>query len=215
LKKILVLILGVFILSGCGQSEFDKNMDQGKEFLKSKQYDEAIESFNYALIDDPTNNDAKILLDKANTERIETNMKEMITKYKNDFKPLMIRYLGLVSQQSTEDLTVDIQQNRALDLIQLKKDTQFFIADYGEYQQIIDLHNNLINTIDYAEKCQNNIITLLKYVDESGVYLITQEDAETAQTEMAENKEQRDNYLNEFQKSFSALTTKYGVNIDG
>lgn len=214
MKKVLITLLSLIFIFGCGESEFDKNMSIGKEFLKNKEYEQAIASFNFALIDEPSNKDAKVLLKQSSDEKIEAEMKDMIIKYKSESKELMIRYLSLISQVISEDLTVDIQQTRGFDIIELRKDVLLFISEYNEYKQISEVCNNLLKSIEYAENVQNNIITLLEYMDESGDYTITEEDAQVAQNEMEVNKEQRGYYLEEYINTYSALTSKYGIDID-
>lgn len=213
-KKMLILLLSLIFISGCGESEFDKSMSKGKEYLKNKEYELAIKSFSYALIDEPSNKDAQVLLKQSSDEKIESEMKKMVVRYKDNSKELMIRYLTLISQQISEELTVDIQQTRGLDMIELRKDTLFFISEYNEYKQIVEVHDNLLKSIEYAEKCQNNIITLLEYIDGSGEYTISEEDALVAQNEMEVNKEQRGYYLEEYINTYSALMSKYGIDID-
>ncbi|MBB6672585.1 hypothetical protein [Cohnella nanjingensis] len=79
-KMILVLLTAAFLvlISGCGKSDFDKYMDQGKEQLRLEEFDEALKSFDNALIEEPTNKDAKALYDRAKKSFDDFNEKKNI-----------------------------------------------------------------------------------------------------------------------------------------
>ncbi|KAF6622959.1 hypothetical protein H6F38_28380, partial [Paenibacillus sp. EKM208P] len=178
------------MLVGCGQSEFEKNMNHGKEYLKSKQYSLAIDSFNNALIDNPSNSDAQTLLEKAKEDQIESTMKEKLTQYMNENKMIVVKYVLERKQQKIEDLTVEIQDEKLHRLIDIQEEERKLISKYQDYKSITDTHEKLLESISAAIDLQSDTVTLMKYVaDKPNDYQVSDEKASEAQANLKINSD--------------------------
>ncbi|MDG0057014.1 hypothetical protein MMB75_25645 [Paenibacillus sp. P2(2022)] len=204
----------IFMLVGCGQSEFEKNMNHGKKYLKSKQYSSAIDSFNNALIDNPSSSDAKTLLEKAKEDQIESTMKEKLTQYMNENKMIVVKFVLERKQQKIEDLTVEIQDDKLHRLIDIQEEERKLISKYQGYKSITDTHEKLLESISAAIDLQSDTVTLMKYVaDKPNDYQITDEKASEAQANLKTNSDLSNEKLRMYTDSLGELQTKYGVDI--
>ncbi|MCJ1220355.1 hypothetical protein MT396_09935 [Paenibacillus polymyxa] len=204
----------IFMLVGCGQSEFEKNMTHGKEYLKSKQYSLAIDSFNNALIDNPSSSDAKTLLEKAKEDQIESTMKEKLTQYMNENKMIVLKFVLERKQQKIEDLTVEIQDEKLHRLIDIQEEERKLISKYQDYKSITDTHEKLLESIAAAIDLQSDTVTLMKYLaDKPNDYQITDEKASEAQANLKLNSDLSNEKLRMYTSSLGELQTKYGVDI--
>lgn len=66
-KLLLFLTLVCFIFTGCSNKLAEKAIEQGKAAIASKEYNQALSSFQTALDEDKTNQEAKNLYDLVNT----------------------------------------------------------------------------------------------------------------------------------------------------
>lgn len=203
-----------FMLVGCGQSEFEKNVNHGGEYLKSKQYSSAIDSFNNALIDNPSSSDAKTLLEKAKEDQIESTMKEKLTQYMNENKMIVVKFVLERKQQKIEDLTVEIQDDKLHRLIDIQEEERKLISKYQGYKSITDTHEKLLESISAAIDLQSDTVTLMKYVaDKPNDYQITDDKASEAQANLKTNSDLSNEKLRMYTDSLGELQTKYGVDI--
>ncbi|MFD1706120.1 hypothetical protein ACFSCZ_05035 [Siminovitchia sediminis] len=77
MKKCVILILTGFILAGCGNSTYDKAMEQGKLALTNEEYEEAIAFFELALEEKPKDEEAKTAYeDLSALQQIEEQAKD-------------------------------------------------------------------------------------------------------------------------------------------
>ncbi|KAF6564486.1 hypothetical protein G9G63_10095 [Paenibacillus sp. EKM202P] len=204
----------IFMLVGCGQSEFEKNMNQGKEYLKSKQYSSAIDSFNNALIDNPSSSDAKTLLEKAKEDQIDSTMKEKLTQYMNENKMIVLKFVLERKQQKIEDLTVEKQDEKLHRLIDIQEEERKLISKYQDYKSITDTHEKLLESIAAAIDLQSDTVTLMKYLaDKPNDYQITDEKASEAQANLKTNSDLSNEKLKMYTNYLGELQTKYEVDI--
>ena len=89
---ILVIIILLFLLSACGQTKFDKSMRNGKDALQQGNYEESIKHFDTALIEKPTDEDAKLLMERARKELNKKQAIEILKKYQEDNSPNYAQY---------------------------------------------------------------------------------------------------------------------------
>jgi len=106
-------------------------MRQGKDNLINKKYQDAVTSFQYALIEEPQNKDAQILLEKANSELELYSAAQILDKYEKEINPLLDEYLPILNEYS--DYVAEEGK-----IIRLKH-----IEDMDKLQQIIESVDNI------------------------------------------------------------------------
>ncbi|MEI2284971.1 hypothetical protein [Paenibacillus polysaccharolyticus] len=81
MKKLCILVI-VILISGCSLfNQYEGYMSDAREYIRSKQYEKAIESLDNALIEEPNSKDAISLKEMA----LEQQQTEMDIKEKDDF----------------------------------------------------------------------------------------------------------------------------------
>lgn len=88
MKKFTVIVITIFILSACGQSEFDKYFDEGKDAFESDDYIAAKSSLESALEIEPGDKDAISLLNRVNyaLDKKEKEKKRQEEKEKHEIE---------------------------------------------------------------------------------------------------------------------------------
>lgn len=85
MKKILsLLIIFVILITACSSNPYDKYMRLGKDSLIDKEYKEAIEYFELALIEKPNDDDAQVLFDKSKALSIKEGKLVIFNDFIND-----------------------------------------------------------------------------------------------------------------------------------
>jgi len=76
-------LLALFLIGCAATSTFDTKMDEGREALKNKDYDTAINAFSVALEEKPDDKKAVKLKEKAEDKKLSAEIKSKLSKAKD------------------------------------------------------------------------------------------------------------------------------------
>lgn len=169
LRRITYIVFLCLLLSGC--SEYDSVMKQGKNALKTENYEEAVKQFNYALIEKPQDKDAELLLQQAqekyNTELAAKSIKE----YGDKIAPLMKRSFQVLSLDLSYDkVTAGDISKQIKDLNEIIRDLKDIGRSYDGNPNIKELHDILITSLEEQVSGLNMMIDLLPTLKENAEY---------------------------------------------
>jgi hypothetical protein len=145
LMKTVIIIFFIIILAACS-SKFDKYMTQGKELLVNKDYENALKQFELALIEKPSDADAKILRDQAKSGFDKVILDKKYTEYIKDNGKNFKTYVDLISAGSVDQNT---NFNEYIEKLRtVAKDTDFIRVKWLDTPQIIDVHKIFVDSIN-------------------------------------------------------------------
>lgn len=110
MKKIFILtLIFLTVLSGCGVSNYDKYMRNGKDALKEENYDEAMKQFDLALIEEPTNKDAIALKQRTEESVRARDYHKQIDRFLSDTTVIYeeLKSIGADYDTMLNNITVD------------------------------------------------------------------------------------------------------------
>lgn len=162
LKRIILPVVIILILSSCS-NQFDIVMRSGKNALKAEKYDKAVEKFEEALIEQPRDEDAKILLDRARKGLKKVKTIEQIDLYYTDIELQLNEfdeiYLKYSSEYFQDSLNNSITADESLDSEKLKRiliEVKILDSKYQGNSGLLDLNKTfieaIVNTIENLEK---------------------------------------------------------------
>ncbi|WP_413307890.1 lipoprotein [Bacillus sp. 1P10SD] len=154
MKKWILLLLAVLILSACTPKAYTESMDAGKAALEKENYTEAIDKFENALEEKETN-EAKNYLHAAES------MQESVTLYhKGDFDTATYKLKKLIRKKQTKKLISkqanalikEIQEARALsDSMKERIIKGKTLMDQNQYDQALDVFKEVSETIQFTD----------------------------------------------------------------
>lgn len=213
MKKIICIVLILF-LSACSFSEYNKLMENGKEYLKNGEYEKAEVEFSNALIEKPSSEDAKTLLSKAKNERIESSMKDTIKEYILENRNYVAQLLAIKSQD-IEQLTIDVQNTKHDDLLKIQGVSGKALNKYKEYTKITEVHKLFMDSLKYQIDAQSSILTLLdslsKYSDNE---IINDPKVIEAKNNMEEYYKLSNELIMKYSEELLSLQNEYGVILE-
>jgi tetratricopeptide (TPR) repeat protein len=154
MKKWILLLLTVMILSACTPKAYTESMEAGKAALEKENYTEAKDKFENALEEKETN-EAKNYLHAAES------MQESVTLYhKGDFDTATYTLKKLLSKKQSKKLISkqanalikDIQEAKALaDSMKERIIKGKTLMDQNQYDQALDVFKEVSETIQFTD----------------------------------------------------------------
>lgn len=141
MKKLVIVFLSllmIFGLAGCKESVSKKEMEQGKSYMESKEYDKALSSFELVLKDEPENKEAKIITDIINGYKSAKDNLE-----KKDVKGLRTSLDGISSEYNNYKIKDDIDK--------LKSELEKLEGIIANNDKSIKSLETLVNEKKYSE----------------------------------------------------------------
>ncbi|MCQ4085317.1 hypothetical protein [Saccharibacillus sp. JS10] len=211
--RLLFLISILFMATVACSSDFEKSMNAGKEALKQEQFEEALEHFNYALIDKPNDEDALDLKNRSIKEYKRMESKKNLDSFLADVQPLYDSLAEIDTDIKADPLKIDKnfaeknlekakEINDKLDLLYKKWEHSEFrdpfidlvIAD----ENIMSAYESVIDppVLHIEENDTSRAAAIQRYDIATGSYITT--DFKKYHTSMKSYK----NYINELQNYF-------------
>lgn len=154
MKKWILLLLTVMILSACTPKAYTESMEAGKAALEKENYTEAKDKFENALEEKETN-EAKNYLHAAKS------MQESVTLFhKGDFDTATYKLKKLLSQKATKKLInkqanaliKEIQKAKALaDSMKERIIKGKALMEQNQFAQALDVFKEVSKTIQYTD----------------------------------------------------------------
>lgn len=141
MKKVAIMFLSllmIFGLAGCKESVAKKEMEQGKSYVESKEYDKALSSFELVLKDDPDNNEAKTIIDIIKGYKSAND-----SLAKKDVKGLKSSLEGISSEYSKYRIKDDIDK--------LKSELETLESNIANNDKSIKSLETLLSEKKYSE----------------------------------------------------------------
>jgi hypothetical protein len=174
MKKLLTTIaLMLLIITGCGNGDFDKAMEEGKSALTNKEYTKALASFESALSEKKDDQEAKTLVEqtKAMIEAVKLKQETKLAEAMKSFEKIESTKNGsstLVEQAKEErKATLALMEenyNKELvegeELVSNKK--------YSEAKLILDKLVSEIKDNKDLEKYHTKALELIAKIDDAG-----------------------------------------------
>ncbi|MFD1776705.1 hypothetical protein [Paenibacillus rhizophilus] len=91
MRKMIILLFVAFFITSCAENSFDKYMRNGKDALIDKKFEDAINYFDLALIEEPNDKDAISLKERAEISLNKENDIKEFNQFKNDFDVIYIK----------------------------------------------------------------------------------------------------------------------------
>jgi len=162
-KLLLALLAFSFVFTGCGKSTFEKEMRSGKDAFHSGDYESAIKHFDTALIEEPSNEDAKILFEKAQSELLKKKTQAVLEEYQKENSSILFAYREVWVRRGTAERKElpGIQDIRDQEIINsLSKQAYALGEKYIDYPDIYEAHQDFVSSLQsYAsmfEELRNN-----------------------------------------------------------
>lgn len=154
---LIVIISFVLVVTACG-SPYESAMRKGKDAIHDENYEKAITQFEIALIEEPRDEDAKILLSTAKQKdqeikkiRDQLKAKEVITQYMDDMKTHISDFKNIQEERKKGGglfKKLDIKDQ----LLGIDKSLNKIISKYQDYNGIVTAHNYFSDAIDLMLK---------------------------------------------------------------
>jgi hypothetical protein len=103
----LIILCSLLILVSCGNSVLEK----GKGELKNGNYQEALEHFEDAKIDQPNNEDIDKLIEMTNSKINDTNFRADLKNYSIETVPYVLNLYTIYENMDFNNLTIEEIQN--------------------------------------------------------------------------------------------------------
>ncbi len=209
MKRIVhVSVLLLLFLFGCS-SEFDKSMKLGREALKEGNYVTAVNHFENAVIENPSDDDARILLQMAKDGYTKSTFVVRFEEYVLEMQPVISKYIDVMTYQGSSKTKEDVEY-----LKNIITDAEVVGVKYLKDIEINNAHKLL-------EESMNSLLNGLTRSVELRGTLINREKSETLTSaeEFLLNSipglmEESGSFLEEYIKELNKVKSKYNLNVD-
>lgn len=201
---ILIMMMLIAMISGCGSAEFNKAMESGKQALSEGKYDDAIEYFQKAVELKPNNEEAKKALDEATKKKDFKSYIEAIAPTMQSILEISTKWDSL-RQQSAQGLITDIEfgiqtMDLATRMRQAVEELESISLNLKE--PIKSIHELLISS---AEQNVNGFTEVIAAIDQGDYSKIT-----SANNYLSEARKYERQYVDKLQE----LAKEIGIDIN-
>ncbi|WP_342426527.1 hypothetical protein [Paenibacillus sp. FSL L8-0158] len=161
MKVLIVLLFIVALLSGCFSSSFENHMREGKNQLLANNYDEAIKSFDTALIEEPNNKDAIALMKRAKEEKANEDKKEKIEEFIRETDALYKRLVLIGDNTDIQNISYQEATSKLDRLAPINKEIEDLSLKWSDEQLVTDAFQSLQSAISNLESSLSTSIDLI------------------------------------------------------
>ncbi|WP_242268891.1 hypothetical protein [Bacillus cereus group sp. BfR-BA-01352] len=145
MKKVMATVLGLLIVaSGCSSKMYDEQVDSGKKAIEKGEYADAVNSFEKAAKDKPTDDIQKYI-------RLANDMKDSATALKEEKYEVAIANSEKVTKEKTDDKIFNSAKVQADKIIKTAKSSQ---EQQESTKKEIQSGKDLLNQQKYDEAYQ-------------------------------------------------------------
>jgi hypothetical protein len=143
MKQLIMILFIVCIITSCGQSKFDKSMRAGKDYIQSGHFEEAINQFDIALIEKPTDKDAQILMERSKQELDNKKSKEILAKYQEENSQVFFEYRNIWLETNTKEVSGVFEKLNTIEKLKVIYNNSLELGrKYKKYSKLLMLTTN-------------------------------------------------------------------------
>ncbi|SPY16081.1 Uncharacterised protein [Paenibacillus polymyxa] len=161
MRALVILLFTVTLLSGCFNNSFENHMRKGKDDLLANNYDEAIKSFDTALIEEPNNKDAIALMKRAREEKADEDNKRKIEEFIRETDTLYKRLILIGNNTDIKNISYQEAKSKLDKLDPINKEFEDLSIKWNDEQLVTEAFQSLQSAIADLESSLSTSIDLI------------------------------------------------------
>ncbi|SEI74674.1 hypothetical protein [Paenibacillus polymyxa] len=161
MRALVILLFTVTLLSGCFNNSFENHMRKGKDDLLANNYDEAIKSFDTALIEEPNNKDAIALMKRAKEEKADEDNKRKIEEFIRETDTLYKRLILIGNNTDIKNISYQEAKSKLDKLDPINKEFEDLSIKWNDEQLVTEAFQSLQSAIANLESSLSTSIDLI------------------------------------------------------
>ncbi len=144
------------LLSSCS-SRYDESMKNAKEAMLQKQYEEAINQLEVALIEKPTDKFAKALMENAKEKLLEQELNDSINEFLITTNEIYKQVIKFGEAFDVDIISVGTATDALPKVIELKNSVESLHDSWANNDKFSTTYNNLFSAINSLKSSYESI----------------------------------------------------------